>query len=149
MKFTSLKWLKMHLNYPQWLEIFLKFATLKWLKMHSNCPPWLENILKFTALKWLKTCIQIVHHGWRKFWNLLQMATSAVKGLYKIIKYKLKKWNFENVKIENSRTIQETHKKTILLPEPLKNHVNSRTFPEHFQIPEPPCSCTLHSHLPG
>ena len=25
-------------------EMFLKFNVLKWLKMHLNCPPWLEKI---------------------------------------------------------------------------------------------------------
>ena len=34
----------MHLNFPPWLEIFLKFTCLKWLKMHLNCP-WLEKFL--------------------------------------------------------------------------------------------------------
>ena len=50
----------------------------------------------------------------------IYLSTNAFRGLYNIIKYKLKKLNFENVKIENSRS---TPKKTLL--------------PEHFQIPEP------------
>ena len=29
----------MHLNCPPWLEKGLKFTRLKWLKMHLNCQP--------------------------------------------------------------------------------------------------------------
>ena len=29
----------MDLNYPPWLEEILKFTCLKWLKMHLNYPP--------------------------------------------------------------------------------------------------------------
>jgi cellulose synthase/poly-beta-1,6-N-acetylglucosamine synthase-like glycosyltransferase len=29
-----------------------KFTSLKWLKIILDYPPWLENILKFTCLKW-------------------------------------------------------------------------------------------------
>ena len=65
---------------------------------------------------------------------LSQMATNAVRGLYKIIKYKLKKLNFENVKIENSRTIQEPHPKKHITSrttqEPCKFQNISRTFPD-------------------
>ena len=42
-------WLKMHLNYPPWLEKCLKFTCLKCLKMHFNYPRWLKKILKFTC----------------------------------------------------------------------------------------------------
>ena len=38
MKFTYLKWLKMHSNYSLRLEKILKYDYLKWLKIHANCP---------------------------------------------------------------------------------------------------------------
>ena len=38
-----LKWLKLHLNLPPWLEEILKLTRLKWLKLHLNSPPWLEK----------------------------------------------------------------------------------------------------------
>ena len=46
-KFTCLKWLKIILNCPHWLDSLekkLKFVCLKWLKVVLNCPSWLENI---------------------------------------------------------------------------------------------------------
>ena len=49
----------MHLIYPPWLEKILKFTHLKWLKIHLNCPPWLEKILKFTHLKWIKSTLEL------------------------------------------------------------------------------------------
>ena len=57
-EFTHFNWLKMHLNYPPWLEKILEFTHLKWLKMHLNYPPWLEKILEFTHFNWLKNALK-------------------------------------------------------------------------------------------
>ena len=58
--FAHLNWVKMHLNCPPWMEKILEFIHFNCIKIHLNCPLWLEKILEFT-----------VHHGWRKFWNVL------------------------------------------------------------------------------
>ena len=46
------------MHYPPWLEKILKFTSLKWLKMHYNHTPWLEKNLKFTSLEMAKNAIQ-------------------------------------------------------------------------------------------
>ena len=45
-QFIDLKWLRLHLNCPPWLEKILNFIDLKWVKLHLNCPPWLEKIIQ-------------------------------------------------------------------------------------------------------
>ena len=50
---------------------FLKLDNFQFNhKFSPPLQPWLEKILKFTHPKWLKM-LQLIHHGWRNFWNLL------------------------------------------------------------------------------
>ena len=57
-EFTFLKWLKMHLNCPLWLEKLLKFTSKNALKLSTmvreNCEIYLSQMTK-NALKWSTT----------------------------------------------------------------------------------------------
>ena len=68
LKFTYVKWLKMHLNCPPWLEK-MKFTYVKWLKMHLNCPPWLEKILEYYHCihRIAKKLCKTLNEGFKKF----------------------------------------------------------------------------------
>jgi len=77
LKYTSINWPKMHLNYPTTmvgehfeiyfpqmaknhlncpprLENIFEIYFPQWLKIHLNFPPWLEKFLKYHSIKWLK-----------------------------------------------------------------------------------------------
>ena len=51
------KWKNLGIHAPYTLSIMVgkkfEITCLKWLKMILNYPPWLEKLLKFTTLKWL------------------------------------------------------------------------------------------------
>ena len=51
--------LKLHLNYPPWLEKILNFTYSNGLKLHLNYPPCLEKILKISYLKWPKIAFKL------------------------------------------------------------------------------------------
>ena len=55
--------------YYTWEKIS-KFTTAKWVEIHVMCPPWLEKILEFTPPKWLEMHSIYQTYLGEKFQNL-------------------------------------------------------------------------------
>ena len=67
MKFNYLKWLKMRLKWPPWMEKILKFNCLKWLKMHL-LSTMIVNIISETKYS-CKKITEVVNTCWN--WNCI------------------------------------------------------------------------------